>query len=104
MFNETIYKLCMEWFPPHETEPVDEDLNPDGTAVIEVNLNTGKVESAVFVMGKTYAKEGVWFDSGQNDAIKWIEQETGLIYGEHFHLHKEEKGELIFEEKLLVYQ
>ncbi|WP_236781800.1 hypothetical protein [Bacillus altitudinis] len=53
-----------------------------------------------FVMGKTYAKEGVCFDSGQNDAIKWIEQETGLIYGEHFHLHKEEKGELIFEEKI----
>lgn len=100
MFNETIYKLCMEWFPPHETIPVDEDLNPDGTAVIEVNLNTGKVESAVFVRGKTYAKEGVCFDSGQNDAIKWIEQETGLIYGEHFHLHKEEKGELIFEEKI----
>ncbi|WP_353759772.1 hypothetical protein [Bacillus pumilus] len=69
--------------------------------MIEVNLNTGKIESAVFVMGKTYAKEGVQFDSAQpNVVIKWIEQETDLIYGEHFHLQKEEKGELTFEEKI----
>ncbi|MCC9090311.1 hypothetical protein [Bacillus pumilus] len=101
MFNETIYKLNMEWFPPYETEPEDDDLNPDGTAVIEVNLNTGQVESAVFVMGKTYAKKGVQFDNAHpNEVIKWIEQETNLIYGEHFHLHKEKEGELLFEEKM----
>ena len=58
MFNETIYKLNMEWFPPYETEPEVDDLNPDGTAVIEVNLNTGQVESAVLLWARHMQRKG----------------------------------------------
>ncbi|PRO40098.1 hypothetical protein [Bacillus sp. LLTC93] len=101
VINETIYKLNMEWFPPRHTEPEDDDSNPEGTAVIEVNLNTGQFETVIFVMDKTYAKNGVTFDSQHPDDIyQWVEQETGLIYGEHFHLQKEEKGELHFHESI----
>ncbi|MDM5319186.1 hypothetical protein QUF57_04200 [Bacillus pumilus] len=101
MFNETIYTLNMEWFPSHEAESEDDDLNPDGTAVIEVNLNTGQIESVIFVMDKTYAQHGVTFKRPYPaHIIQWIEQETGLIYGEHFHMHQEEKGELSFEEAI----
>ena len=101
MFNETVYTLNMEWFPSHETEPEDDDLNPDGTAVIEVNLNTGQTESVIFVMDKTYAQHGVTFKRPYPaHVIQWIEQETGLIYGEHFHMHLKEKGELSFEEAI----
>ena len=46
----------MEWFPNHVIKQEDDGSNPEGTAVIEVNLNTGKFESAIFVMGKTFAK------------------------------------------------
>lgn len=100
-FNDTIYSLTMEWFPLHCTEPEDDDSNPDGTAVIDVNLNTGQFETVIFVMGKTYAKNGVTFDSHySNDIIKWVEQETGLTYGEHFHIQKEEEGELHFNERM----
>ncbi len=99
IFNETVYRFGMEWFPNHVTEQEDNGSNPDGTAVIEVNLNTGKFESAIFVMGKTYAKDGVTFaNHNTNDILKWIEQETGLIYGKQFQLHKEEEGELYFRE------
>lgn len=99
MFNETIYTFNMEWFPSHETEPEDDDLNPDGTAIIEVNLNTGQVETVIFVMDKTYAQHGVTFKRPYPaHVIQWIEQETGLIYGEHFHMHQKEKGGLFFEE------
>lgn len=101
MFNETIYTFNMEWFPSHEAEPVDDDVNPDGTAVIEVNLNTGQIESVIFVMDKTYAQHGVTFKRPYPaHVIQWIEQETGLIYGEHFHMHQKEKGELSFEEAI----
>ncbi|MBD3860807.1 hypothetical protein IEE86_13825 [Bacillus sp. 28A-2] len=101
MFNETIYTLNMEWFPPHEAEPKDDDINPDGAAVIEVNLNTGQVETVIFVMDKTYAQNGVTFKRPYPaHAIQWIEQETGLIYGEHFHMHQKEKGALLFEENI----
>lgn len=101
MFNETIYTLNMEWFPSHEAEPEDDDINPDGTAVIEVNLNTGQIESVIFVMDKTYAQHGVTFKRPYPaHVIQWIEQETGLIYGEHFHMHHKERGELFFEEAI----
>lgn len=101
MFNETIYTFNMEWFPSHEAEPEDDDVNPDGTAVIEVNLNAGQIESVIFVMDKTYAQQGVTFKRPYPaHVIQWIEQETGLIYGEHFHMHQKEKGELSFEEAL----
>ncbi|AVM23026.1 hypothetical protein [Bacillus pumilus] len=101
MFNETIYTLNMEWFPSHEAEPEDDDVNPDGTAVIEVNLNTGQIESVIFVMDKTHAQQGVTFKRPYPaHVIRWIEQETGLIYGEHFHMHQKEKGELSFEEAI----
>lgn len=85
--------------PNHVTEQEDDGSNPEGTAVIEVNLNTGKFESAIFVMGKTYAKDGVTFaNHNVNDIIKWIEQETGLSYGKQFQLHKVEEGEIFFKE------
>lgn len=99
LFNETVYRFCMEWFPNHVREHEDDHSNPEGTAVIEVNLNTGKFENVIFVMGKTYAKGGVVFSSiNVNEMIKWIEQETGLIYGKQFQLQKEEEGEFLFQE------
>ncbi|MCM3764926.1 hypothetical protein [Neobacillus niacini] len=97
IFNETSYTLSMEWFPKHETVHEDDDSNPEGTASIEINVNTRKFESAIFVLGKTYAKDGITFANLDTKAIiKWIEQETGLKYGKQFQLHKEEEGELQF--------
>jgi len=99
IFNITVYTLCMEWFPNHVAEQEDDDSNPEGTAVIEINVNTRKFERAIFVMGKTYAKDGITFvNLDTNNIIKWIEQETGLTYGKQFQLHKEEEGELHFKE------
>ncbi|MFS0820236.1 hypothetical protein [Bacillus sp. 1P02SD] len=97
IFNETVYTLSMEWFPNVVLEPVDEDENPDGTAVIEIDIHSRKFQSAIFVMGQTFARNGVTFAS-KNDIIKWIEQETGLRYKQQFQLRKEEKGELHFSE------
>jgi len=99
ILNETVYTLCMEWFPNHAIKQEDDDSNPDGTAVIELNVNSGKFESVIFVMGKTYAEDGVSFAGlDLNDIIKWIEKETGLEYEKQFHLHKEEQGDLFFKE------
>ena len=48
-------------------------------------------------MGKSYAEEGVMFTShNTEDIIKWVEDETGLMYGEQFQLEKEEEGKLLF--------
>lgn len=98
IFNETIYTFYMEWFPKHIAKPDDDDSNPDGTAVIDINLNTGKFDSVIFVMGKTYAKDGIAFsDMDSNNIIKWIEEETGLIYGKQFQLRRQKEREFYFE-------
>nr|WP_225445714.1 hypothetical protein [Paenibacillus arenosi] len=89
----------MEWFPKHVTKQEDDDSNPEGTAVIEINVHDRKVLSAIFVRGKTYATDGVMFDDVScNTIIKWIEDETGLVYGEQFQLHKEEELDFHFKE------
>lgn len=98
-FNKTVYTLSMEWFPNHVTVQKDEDLNPEGTASIEINVKNHKFESVIFVMGKSYAEDGVMFaDLHTEDIINWVEDETGLTYGKQFQLQKEEEGELIFKE------
>lgn len=99
IFNETIFTLSMEWFPNHVIVPEDDDSNPEGTAVIDVDVTTRKYESVIFVMDKTYANNGVTFAGlDRNDMIKWIERETGLTYGKQFQLYKEEEGRLLFNE------
>ncbi|MEH7385660.1 hypothetical protein V7147_09660 [Bacillus sp. JJ1521] len=97
IFNKTIYTLSMEWFPNDVAEPMDEDENPDGTASIEIDIQTRRFQSAIFVMGQTFAKNGVTF-ADKNEIIKWVEQETGIMYEQQFKLRKEEKGELHFSE------
>ncbi|MCC3357900.1 hypothetical protein [Bacillus sp. REN16] len=97
IFNETNYSLSMEWLPNDVKEPVDEDENPDGTAAIDIDIQTRRFQSAIFVMGQTFAKNGVTF-ADKNDIIQWIEQETGLMYEQQFQLRKEEDGELQFSE------
>ncbi|RDW20299.1 hypothetical protein CWR48_06315 [Oceanobacillus arenosus] len=95
---ETIYTLDVEWFPNLITQPEDDDSNPEGTAVIEIEVNSNKIESIIFVGAKSFAN-GIKFNKNdRRGIIKWIEQETGLIYGKQFELHKEVKGGLYFKE------
>lgn len=100
IFNKTVYTFCMEWFPNHITSEEDDGSNPEGTASIEINLNNDTFVSAIFVMGKSYAEDGVTFanHNSTEDIIRWVEVETGLTYGEQFQIHKEEQGEVHFKE------
>jgi hypothetical protein len=94
-FSETSYTLCLEWFP-NGTESDEDGSNPEGTASIEYNVNTGKLKNAIFVMGETYAQDGITFNGGTEEVIKWIEQKTGLTYNEQFQLHNETENEIEF--------
>lgn len=97
--NETVYTLSMEWFPNHADGQQEEDLNPEGTAVIELEVHRQKIKSVTFVKGKTYAQEGIVFPNrNTQDIIRWVEAETGLTYGKQFQLRKEKEGELHFAE------
>ncbi|MET1248983.1 hypothetical protein ABWW58_09370 [Sporolactobacillus sp. STCC-11] len=95
IFNDTEYTLSMEWFP-NQGPAHAEDENPDGTAVIEIDVNTEKVKSVIFVNNRSFAS-GVKFDEKQ-DMIKWVEKETGLVYRKQFQQKKDETNELSFSE------
>lgn len=98
IFNETVYTFAMEWFPKDVEEPED-GSNPDGTAVIEIKIPSEQVGSAIFVMGKSNAENGIQFtESRTENIIQWVEQETGLIYERQFELQKEKENSLLFKE------
>ncbi|WP_374016032.1 hypothetical protein ABU162_16925 [Paenibacillus thiaminolyticus] len=97
LLNETNYFLSMEWFPSHITE-WEEDGNPEGTAVITVNLHARQYKSVIFVGGKSLATRKPFQGAGLNEVIRWIEAEAGIAYGKQFRLDKEQEGEYHFTE------
>lgn len=96
MLNETSYLLSMEWFPNDEVDRTDEELNPDGTAVIELDLHSMRLEHSIFVGDVSYAK-GIVFTLGEIDeVIKWVEEETGLLHKIDFQIDKADDHEFCF--------
>jgi hypothetical protein len=95
MLGETDYFLSMEWFPAHVPEWA-EDYNPEGTAVITMDLQSRKYKSVIFVGGVTYANGSILQHIELNAVIQRMEDETGLEYGKQFYLVKEESGEYHF--------
>ncbi len=88
MFNETMYVLGMEWFPNHAAERTEEELNPDGAAVIEIDLHSKQLDHIIFVGDVSYA-QGISFHSpALNEVIDWVERESGLIHETDFQLDK----------------
>ncbi|MFD2706330.1 hypothetical protein [Salibacterium lacus] len=98
IFNETMYELSMEWLSPHVKERDEDGLNPNGTAVVGINIHTQRFHSIIFTGGTSYADGYRFKKAGTRDIIKWLEQETGLEHGRQFQLTKEEGKEYRFEE------
>lgn len=96
IFNEISYTLTMEWFPDHLKEWEDTDINPNGTAVIEIDIEQRKFVSIIFVGGKTYVDEPLLNDVTKSNVVQWIEQETELIYDEQFQLQSSVNNEFSF--------
>ncbi|WP_141499863.1 hypothetical protein [Paenibacillus luteus] len=90
-FNETVYSLSMEWFPGHHTQQEQDtsDYNPIGTAVIDLDIDRSVVNSILFVGGKSYASRSMFSSMEDKEIKKWIEAETGLRFGVHLQLAKQ---------------
>lgn len=83
-WNKTDYRFTTEWLPPGVEERTEEDLNPKGTAVIELDPKTGRLKSAVFVGGKAPVRGLAFLTGDKEEVIRWVEQETGWTYGNQF--------------------
>ncbi|OES46656.1 hypothetical protein [Domibacillus iocasae] len=83
-WNETDYRFTTEWLPPGVHEREEDESNPKGTAVIELDAKTGRLNSAIFVGGEA-PRHGLCFLKGEKEeVIRFVEQETGWTYGDQF--------------------
>src|SRR5690625_2475704 len=96
IFNEMVYILSMEWFPNQIKEREEDGSNPEGVAVIDIEIDSKKVQSAIFVGGKSFENGISFYNHDMNEIIKWVEQETQLIYGTHFQKYKKTEREYRF--------
>ncbi|WP_404456032.1 hypothetical protein [Oceanobacillus kapialis] len=91
--NPTIdndYLFSMEWFPK-DTQEVEEDLNPPGTAVVEIELHSKKLRHFSFVQGVNLVEDQIFpqLKDGSETVIEWVEELTGLEFGRQFQLAEE---------------
>ena len=97
MMNGTNYILTMEWFPNGIKEQTEDELNPPGTAIVELDLKSSRLKSIIFVEGKTFTNTITFNCPDSEEAIRWIERETGFTYLEHFQIKIEETEKIMFE-------
>jgi len=98
IFEDTTYILTTEWLPSHAKKVEEDDLNPPGTAIIDINVHTGQLKSILFVDNKSFAEKNIIVSTSTKDIIQWVEEETGLTYNEQFQLVEEGNGRLFFKE------
>lgn len=94
--NGRDYELNMEWFPNDYDGPLEEDMNPDGTASIDYNIQQGRFQSVIFTMGTTYSTAHPFKAKTIEEAAAWLERQTGLIYEQDFFAEQASENEFKF--------
>lgn len=84
--GEAYYVVNMEWFPKELNEPVEEDMNPEGTACLEYNIQEQCFDSIIFTQGQSFSTTAPFVEKTPEEAATWIEKQTGLTYGIDFKL------------------
>jgi len=82
--NGTDYELNMEWFPNDTDAPLEEDINPDGTASIDYNIQQERFQSVIFTMGTSFSTAHPFKEKTIEEAAAWLERQTGLTYEQDF--------------------
>lgn len=95
LLNETVYTLSMEWFPKDATE-VEEGINPEGTASVELRIDNRKFESIIFVGEKSFATGLTFSGITKEKVISWVEQEFGLTGEKQLKLNLKNEREFTF--------
>jgi len=91
------YVFCSEWIPKETPVQENEDTNPPGTAIIEINFHTKALKSIIFVEGKSFIEEGSLPSRDRDQLLDWIEEQTDMTYGRQFKLIKENTNSLEFQ-------
>lgn len=93
---EISYILTLEYFPIMTENVNDDDLNPDGSVVIDVDLHTETIKQVIFVNDISFADEESYPTAEVENIIDWVEQLTGLLYGKQFLLASQSEDKVVF--------
>lgn len=93
------FTFSMEWLPDH-TEPTADGNNPDGTAIIDIDIATKALKSIIFINEKTFAKDGVLPTKDKDNLLDWVEQTTGLIYDKQFEITEDQADFVHFQARI----
>ena len=80
------YTFIMEWFPNGHNEPIEEDYNPEGTAIVEYNIQKQYFSGVSFVQGESFSAKTHFPGKTADEVAAWLEKETGLQYKQDFKL------------------
>lgn len=94
--NSTDYELHMEWFPNDYDGVLEEDMNPEGTASIQYNIQQKRFESVIFTMGTSYSTAHPFREKTIEEAAAWLEKQTGLSYEKDFFAEQASEGSFTF--------
>lgn len=83
VLGEPYYQLSMEWFPLSAGE-VEEDENPEGTAIIDYHLQEKRFESVIFVMEQTDSTHHPLEKGTVEKMASFVERMTGFQFGRDF--------------------
>lgn len=86
--GDAYYTFIMEWFPKELSEPIEEDYNPEGTAIVEYAIQKQQFSGVSFVQGESFSIKTQFPSKTADEVAAWIEQETGLLYKQDFKLTK----------------
>ncbi len=84
--GDAYYTFNMEWFPKEYNEPIEEDYNPEGTAIVEYAIQKQYFSRVSFVQGKTFSTKTHFPNQSADEVTAWLEKKTGLVYKQDFKL------------------
>jgi len=70
--GEAYYKFNMEFFPNMISGKYEEDINPEGTAIVEYNIQDEIIESVIFVEGKSFATKTHFPNKSEQEVNNWF--------------------------------
>ena len=80
------YTFNMEWFPKEINDPIEEDYNPEGTAIVEYAIQKQHFSDVSFVQGVSFSTKTHFPGKTADEVAAWLEKENGLVYKQDFKL------------------
>lgn len=94
--GKAFYNFTMEWYPLESVESLEEDLNPDGTAIIEYHIQKEQFTDVTFVQGKSFSTVTQFPNKTVEEVSAWLEEVWGNNFQHAFKFVEEDANSFQF--------